>query len=223
MSVAAALRDKNFRKKYFEKLNNPDYIYANADDYPDMDVSILDLQTEPEGFDIEAKIREMKPDVVGVSAISATVDSASELSKIAKRAAPDCLTVIGGVHVSQLSEETMKNSEFQVGVLGEGEETFMELTMALALGKKDFSGIKGLAEKNNDGSVSVTPASKGLMKADEFPMASRTMDLLNVAGYAEVINFNGENLGVPGVILTSRGCTNDCAFCAARCLTSCGP
>ena len=90
--------------------------------------------------DLEDKFRSLKPDIVGVTAATVTYFPALEVLKAAKAALPNCVTMIGGPHVTVLDERTFTDSqEVDIVVRGEGEQTMLELARLVSDG--NLSGL----------------------------------------------------------------------------------
>ena len=71
------------------------------------------------------EIIQMKPDVVGISAVSQNSRLADEMARELRERGYDGPLFIGGYHITGIPENLSK--EFDAGVLGEREETFLEL------------------------------------------------------------------------------------------------
>ena len=112
------------------------------------EVEILDVTTFEKCWDdLEKKIREGKPDIVGISNNSTnTVNNAFHTATLTKMIDSSIIVVGGGAHMTALSEESLRvNGDIDFIVRGEGEVTFAELVRALERGEADFSRINGLA------------------------------------------------------------------------------
>ena len=59
-----------------------------------------------------------------------TVKGAFEAAKIVKESG-NIITVMGGVHMSIFPKETLMNDTIDFGIVGEGEETMLELCDAI--------------------------------------------------------------------------------------------
>ncbi|OIO33440.1 MAG: hypothetical protein AUJ70_03210 [Candidatus Omnitrophica bacterium CG1_02_40_15] len=138
MSLASALRDKDFLVNFFKKLGREEFILKDQDSYPDFMVEILDLQAESEGFDLENYLRKSHPDIVGFTATTPAIDDASEESLIVEKVLPSAIRIIGGPHVSALIRQTLEKTNFQIAVPGEGIETLTELVMEMRLDRPDL-------------------------------------------------------------------------------------
>ena len=109
------------------------------------DVNIIDCV--PENLSLEElkeRIDREKPDLIGITATILSYDAALETGKKLK----NYKIVIGGPHFTSVPEKVMQEECFDFGVIGEGEETILELCNALKY-DKDFSKINGLVYREN--------------------------------------------------------------------------
>ncbi len=171
--------------------------------------AIYDAMTKGVGLGgIEARIRDINPDVVAVSMITATVPDAIEVLALAKKIDPDIVTVAGGIHASFMYEDLLRQvPALDIVVIGEGEQTLVELLDALAVGI-DLGAVKGLAYRENEQVVRTLPRPY-LTDLDNRPMA---WDLLDWEDYTYFI-LPGSRLGA---VATSRGCPFGCTFCSQQ-------
>lgn len=217
MSLASALRDKGFIAEFCNRLCKEKFIFKGYESYPDFVVEILDLQTEPEDFDLEVYLKESNPDVVGFTGTTPAMDDVITTSLLVEKVIPQAVRIIGGPHVSALPKETLKRSNFQVVVKGEGIETLTELLMELRLDAPDLSQIEGIYYKDKSGNIVETRPRNKIMHLEEYPYPALSVDLLNIDGYEELIDVNGVNQGQGAVLFTSTGCPyGKCIFCASK-------
>lgn len=152
----------------------------------------------------------LAPQVVGISSVTASIHDAAEIAEIVKSRSPSVVTVIGGVHVTAVPSETMTRFRaFDVGVVGEGEDTVLELIAALDH-RQPLSGIRGLAVRDVD-HVVVTEVRPFIRPLDKLPYPA--WDLL--PGYPQCCRPPAwsPRQGEAGLVITSRGCTGKCTFC----------
>ena len=137
-------------------------------------------------------------DIVAISSTSQDYEIARRIAREAKGLNQNVITVLGGHHVTYLPG-TM-TSEFDYGVLGEGEETILELVRHIfkyGLGGNPtiLRQIKGIAF-HEGGCVATTPPRDAIFPLDRIPHPIRDR---RTAPY----------------IMTSRGCPYRCAFCSS--------
>ena len=104
------------------------YVAAYCSQYADHTIHVLDAPLEGIGYDIlEQKIREKKPDIVGISTLTHSLIDSLKTARIVKKISSHIPVVFGGIHVTLFPFETMSFEEVDYAVTGEGEITFKEL------------------------------------------------------------------------------------------------
>jgi radical SAM superfamily enzyme YgiQ (UPF0313 family) len=147
---------------------------------------------------VETAFAEFKPDIVGISAVSQNFGIARRYASLAKkRGVP---VIVGGVHLSALPQTLTK--DMNVGCIGEGEETVVELfELFLKIGSftdNDLALVKGIAFHDGE-TIRVNPERELIKNLDEVPLPAR--DLLAVERHS--------------YMFTSRGCPYRCCFCSS--------
>src|SRR5512137_1007398 len=101
-----------------------------------VEVRVLDLVVTPYSAEMLAKLLDdVQPELVGLTAVTMTVDHAMAVIDSVKRHSPRAVTVMGGPHVTFSAPQTLKACpSLDVAVLGEGERTMVELVRAVAAG-----------------------------------------------------------------------------------------
>jgi len=95
-------------------------------------------------------------------------------------------------------------------ILGEGEQTLLELVAALDKGATDFEGIEGIAFRTENGATVRTKKRAILKELDTLPMAA--WDLVNVEAYKTIWMQNHGYFSMN--MATTRGCPFKCNWCA---------
>jgi radical SAM superfamily enzyme YgiQ (UPF0313 family) len=105
-----------------------------------VDVGVLDCKFDRlEYRQAMDRIRDCSRDLVGFTAFTNEVIQAGRLAAMAKQWRPSAMTVIGGVHVSALPDRTLREfPQFDYAVLGEGEQTLLELVRSLEQEFKEY-------------------------------------------------------------------------------------
>jgi radical SAM superfamily enzyme YgiQ (UPF0313 family) len=124
---------------------------------------------------------------------------------------PQALLVLGGEHGTALPEHVLETSPFDVVVLGEGEETFVNVIRAHAAGES-FHRIAGVAFRDGDKIVN-TGLSVRRKDVDAIPLPD--WDSLPIREYMARHQSNGINLGVSMPLVATRGCPFKCTFCSS--------
>ncbi len=148
------------------------------------------------------------PDVVGVTATTATVRLAGAVCEAVKARAPGILTVVGGPHTTFLPERTLREEpSVDVVARGEAEHSFLAFLQALAQGGIAAArGVAGFAFRNPDGSVHDTGMPPPVADLDALPWPAR--DLLPMDRYRCTDSDSFTTL------LAMRGCPCACIYCA---------
>jgi radical SAM superfamily enzyme YgiQ (UPF0313 family) len=179
--------------------------YIGACLQPDHDVRFLLPDTRKyEGDDpwgeLDQVIRDEQPDLVGLTAVTATYPSARRFAARIKAVNPEITVVLGGVHASTEPEAALLGAPgVDFVVRGEGERTLCEL----ADGHSPES-VPGLFWRGSDGSVVSSGVREPIRDLDALPFPLR------------------ENLIWPEdihpsfyqALVTLRGCPYRCVYCA---------
>lgn len=158
---------------------------------------------------IAARIQAEAPEVLCISAITATLPESLEVLREAKRRQPGLVTVLGGVHSHFMYREVLQEHHDTVDfvIRGEGEETLVELLAALG-DRARLPQVRGIAWwTGND--VRATPARPNIADLDALPTA---FDLLDWDDYTYFV-IKDSRLGA---VSTSRGCPHGCTFCSQQ-------
>ena len=174
------------------------------------DVRLIDCSPMKLGWkSLAREISAFRPDAVGVGENHALYcHEALKALKLAKEINPSCTTVAGGSHFTNLLEETLANSYIDFIAIREGEETFVELLGRIAGGETDFSGVKGIAYREN-GTVHITPPRPLIDDLDSLPLPAYDLMPMHLYGTSKYLFSPGG-----GTIHHSRGCVSNCRFCA---------
>ncbi len=171
-------------------------------------VDVIDCQAqEYTNKQLEDEFTKRQPNVIGVTSATLTYKPALEIVKMAKKTCPNCLTIMGGPHVTVLDEQVLNEQpELDIVVRGEGEQTLLEIVdLASKSDLKTLHGVNGLTLRNN-GQIFRTPDRAFIENLDELPHPAYAH--FPLSKYMLL----GKNY-LP--IITSRGCPFQCTFCLA--------
>lgn len=152
-------------------------------------------------------------EVVGITSTTSTFPIVERLAKLIKQENHKIIIVVGGVHISALPMETFKNCpEIDIGVIGEGENTFSELLNIISR-KGNLEEVRGIIFRNK-GEIHITPQRPLIKNLDDLPFPA--WDLLE--GFPEKYRLQAQSVAdFPSTsVCTSRGCTGKCIFCDRR-------
>lgn len=177
----------------------------------EIEAKIIDCTVSPSQNDLIRLVTKEKPDIVGISATTPSFESAKIVSRNIKRVSPKTLIVLGGAHVSAIPDEALLEESFDLGVLGEGEITFLEIVKTYSKNKdtRAFRKIKGVALREK-GRIIETEPREFIENLDEVPFPAR--DLMPPLKNYHPTPASYKRLPL-GVVMASRGCPMHCTFC----------
>jgi radical SAM superfamily enzyme YgiQ (UPF0313 family) len=165
------------------------------------------------GYNIEKIVEDIDgfgPGMLCISSMTHSIESAGNLARELKGRYKETPVILGGVHITALPEETMEAyAGVDIGVLGEGERTFIELIDRLE-SSGDLKAVAGLILRNGDGTYLKTAPREFIKDLDELPfpawdmVAQSSKYRLSAYGTKEDNSFG---------LITSRGCPGQCTFC----------
>ena len=184
-----------------------------------INVKLLDAEA------LEIPISKITPylkgyDIIGVSSMTPSLNNALKIFKIAKKLNPKCITILGGPHVTAIPVETLKTYPFiDIGVLGEGEHTALELIKALEK-KSSLAKIKGIVYRNKN-KIKLNPRRELIKDLDSLPFPA--YDQLPMHKYrapAHHVSF-GKNIPLAPLFMlfSARGCPYNCNYCDSKIMT----
>jgi len=174
-------------------------------------VAMYDQQVATEDFD--AYVAAARPRLALLGGTSHGRFVAFDYARRLKAFDPAITVVYGGPHASFTARETLSRvAEIDVVGHGEGEFTAVELAEWKVKGggrPEDLARVNGITYRAPDGALLTTPPRERLADLDSLPLPAR--HLFPMARYRLVMDV----LALPGtIIMTSRGCPIECAFCS---------
>ena len=186
------------------------------------EVEIYDAMTKGHTIhQIKQHIADSKPDVVGSTAYTSSINDAIKVLRVAKEVNPNIITLIGGIHANFCYEELLGDYPelLDIVVTGEGELTTPELLRVLnecpytggVTGFPHDCGLEnvlGIAYRE-EGQLRVNPPRPFVEDLDSLIPAWDLVEWLDYSFYV----MPGSRLGI---VNSSRGCTNECSFCSQQ-------
>jgi len=174
-------------------------------------VRIVDASAQNLGFtEIIKQIQKNKPELVGLTAVTPAIVKTARLASVIKAINPAIPIVIGGPHFTAIPEQTLRDyPAFDYGVIGEGEETVVDLVAALS-GKKDIFDVPGIAFRHND-KIMINPRREVIKDLDTLPFPAWNL----LPGFPRKFFpavFKYKRFP-SSYIVSARGCPNRCIFC----------
>jgi anaerobic magnesium-protoporphyrin IX monomethyl ester cyclase len=175
--------------------------------HPEIEIYYLDAFMDV-GTHLQ-KIKEIRPDLYGVSFATHTKDIVYETVRVIKEEHPFLPIICGGPHSSCAPDDVLKNSKIDVAVIGEGEITFVELVEHYFYNKGNLKDIKGIAYREGDNIVK-TPFRPLIYNLDDIPFPARE----KISDPSKYLGLQYRKRWPTDWIITSRGCPYNCLFCS---------
>ncbi|OGF50363.1 MAG: hypothetical protein A2231_02395 [Candidatus Firestonebacteria bacterium RIFOXYA2_FULL_40_8] len=167
-------------------------------------------------LEIENVIREKNPDIVGIAVpFTMRAESAFKIASIVKLINSKTITILGGIHISSYSEESIKNPNVDYVVTGEGEIATLKLVKAIK--KNDIESMKfidGIGYKLNEQYI-LNPQISKIDNLDEIPFPARQLLPMSEYVKASKLLLTGRTGNRFNSVVTSRGCPFKCTFCVS--------
>ncbi len=161
------------------------------------------------------RVKNFHPDIIGLSISTNQYSKAKDVVIALKRDIPDACFCAGSIHSTALPAETLEDLGLDFVVVGEGENTMLEVCDNFEKGY-GFKGIKGLIYK--EGGKIVDNGRRELIKnLDELPFPDR-----GALSFEWYLIPPGMLRGVPlrrsTTIISARGCPYSCIYCSMHLL-----
>lgn len=178
----------------------------------DYEVKLYDCSLDISHVQLLELLREEQPDIIGISSTTPSFESAKRVARGVREYLPGATTIIGGSHVTAIPEQAMAGGYFDIGVIGEGEETLLELVQHIEThGLRNLSQVSGIVFMDeSDGHLVSTGRRPFIQDLDTLPFPARHL-LPPLANY-QPTPASYKKLPLAGMI-TSRGCPSSCTFC----------
>ena len=178
---------------------------GNVDPHHQVAIADLILVQSSVRSTVERLVRELHPDVVGLSVMTFQRSTARRIIGLIRTLHPDVRIVVGGYDPSLAPDEWIDPAiGVDVIVRGEGDVTFRDVIRAWDEGRT-LDTIDGIWYRNNGGFRRNPHRGVTRLGDGEIRLPNRAARVLS--GYTM--------MGRPiDVIETSRGCTFDCSFCS---------
>jgi anaerobic magnesium-protoporphyrin IX monomethyl ester cyclase len=155
-------------------------------------------------------LRDEEIKIVGIPVFTNSAYYSFRTARLCKEERPDILVVMGGVHVTILPEQTLReNPSVDYIITGEAEISLYELYTRLGAGLP-VNDIPGLVYRNGTEIVN-NPHRPYMKNLDDFPMTC--YDGIDLSRY---VPHPTQYTVLPNqAFVTQRGCPYPCAFCEA--------
>ncbi|MDH5230299.1 MAG: B12-binding domain-containing radical SAM protein [Gammaproteobacteria bacterium] len=167
---------------------------------------------------IETTLIRNNIDFVMCGGLSPFISSVSEIFNISKHSKPTIINIVGGGVLSGDPVTAFGLLNVDYGVIGEGEETIVELLNELQNQKPNLDKVKGITYKK-EGQIVQTPSRSAIKNIDELPWP--LLEIFNIDRHLDeqtpfdhyFFPVNKTNSPRCIDIITSRSCPFMCTFC----------
>ncbi len=188
------------------------YLAAYLQRYGNFSGTEIEIIQEGEKRGLE-KVLKSKADVVALTCTTPNYLSTVRASEKVKEKM-DVPVLLGGPHISAIPETLPKS--FDIAMIGEGEESFLELMQLMEKGKdfpRELDEVKGIAFR--EGARMKRTGERALIQPlDKIPFPAR--ELLEMERYLKPQDILCTHELLRGTsLLSSRGCPYRCVYCQA--------
>ncbi len=163
--------------------------------------------------EIASILNKERPQIVGITSMySIFYRDVIEIADLIKKISPQTKVVLGGNHASSYWKHVLKSLSVDFVVIGEGEETFLELVQSLRSGRA-YQHIEGLGWRDSSGQIQKSPERPLIKNLDDIPFPE-----VGLIDYSKYISYtNPFAMRSPVIsLITSRGCPGKCVYCTIK-------
>lgn len=209
-------------KKFKVLLMNPPWIGKTA--YPPLGLAYLAAALDEAGIenkivdcealqlsleDVKKIVQKEDADMIGITATTPSVESAFKCAQAIKEVSSSPL-IMGGIHMTSMPEQSMGKKEIDIGVIGEGERTIVELAETIR-DKKPLENVKEICFRDKSKIIS-TGHRELIDDLDSIPFPAR----YKLPQERYVGNPGLPKVGNIASTMTTRGCPFQCTYCSSR-------
>lgn len=163
------------------------------------------------------QIKKINPKIIGITCYTPEYQEVLKLAQKIKNLNSKVQIVVGGIHSTLYPEELLleKNTPIDYEVIGEGEETFLELCQFL-LHQKNISlkNIKGIAFCKKKEFIKTLPRP---LNNNLDQISHPAYNLIDMEYYTQASPYAIRGCFLRSFyILATRGCPSTCTFCVAK-------
>jgi len=161
---------------------------------------------------IKTLLKKLNYDIVATGGLATSYKFVKDLCNEVKKVRPDVKIIAGGHFISPVPEIVMNSTKIDIGVIGEGEETALELIEAVEK-NQSLHNVAGLIFK--DGwTLTRTKPRELIQDLDTLPFPA--VDLFYAEDVYSKYSISSSIFGARKSlsIFTGRGCPYQCTFCS---------
>lgn len=160
--------------------------------------------------EIESLLSSFNPDLVGLRSLSFAKENFKKVAEKIRQLRPDVTLVGGGPYPSSSYNDILSAGLVDIAVIGEGENTFVDLIGRLRESPAIPDDVKGTAVMS-DGLVKLNEARQLIQNIDEIPFPD--YNFIDLKDYVGIENHALQETSKSAFILSSRGCPYGCFYC----------
>lgn len=172
--------------------------------------NLLEMPSEQEFSMVMERVREIKPDLIGIGFMSSLHQMSRELTRRLKHCFPETPIIWGGIHPTSAPDECIED-ECDMLCVGEGEEAMLELCERMAAGV-DYTDVRNIWVKR-DGVVHRNPPRPLLQDLDWLPYPDIEPETKYYIDDGKCRNEEPWLRTAEYRIYFSRGCPYNCSYC----------
>ncbi len=209
--------DTRIRGNHMLTLNVGMAYIATAVERAGIDIEVVDCDAHMwSPADIEMHIRTKSYDAVGIGTMVFQYSWVRDVARMIKEHRPDVPIIVGSTLSTSMPEMLLEKSDVDIGVLGEGDITIVELLQTLDEGRS-LSEVRGLCYKDGDRLVT-TPARPIIKDINTIPFPN--YDHFEMEIYLDRSKYSipppapielDDVIAMP--VNMARGCPFRCSFC----------
>jgi len=195
----------DFNRNTFYQGHSASFSFKATEGFANFTANLGDPQ-RPIWQEVRQTLREIEPAAVGITTTTQNFRSACMVARIAKEIDPGIAVIVGGPHCSMVGTGVLDVPAIDVGVIGEGEVTIIELLDALEKGR-DLAAVQGTVFRT-DGEKMAAPPRELIADLDllPYPHLAAQESLIDYPLYPKSAFYS---------VLSSRGCPYRCSFCGS--------
>lgn len=150
-------------------------------------------------------------DVIGLGFLAARYKETIEpLCKTINDHKRDAWLVLGGHGVSAIPKYILEQTQADIAVIGEGENTIVDLVQC-KISDGDLSKVRGIVYRSGTQCIE-NQRRESIKQLDSIPFPAWEIFPIDIYQSCSIYPGQQENEKIQAII-TTRGCTNSCAFC----------
>ena len=126
------------------------YIASYINQHSEYQIKIFDSRLYKDYLqNIKDLYHNFQPDVIGISALTLEAPRMFQIAELIKSMNKNIPVIVGGPHFTSQPEEVIRNTNIDIGIIGEGEISFAETLQAL-YGNRTLNTIDGICFRNDN-------------------------------------------------------------------------